>query len=476
MTQKNYYIPNWLIPAGFVFYLVVNIISWQFPFFWDTLLTSTITTWFHNNGWSGGIIPAELDAGHPPLFYGYLLSWWKISGPLLTTSHLAMLPLLWIMYYQFVQLSWRLLSSTRAIVWASVLFCMETTILAQSTMVSYDIAMLCFYLFGLRYIIDRKPLPVAMAAVVLSLISLRGVFAVFSLFITELFFLSKNDRKFNIIWKYLPAVVLVTAWSLWHQTQTGWMLFSPSEKWSDHRGIADIGVIIHNVASIIRIHLEPGRALLYLLIAVGLTEYIWKRQKPGLRNVLTAPLIPLIIFSLAFLPFSNPIGHRYFMIVFALSILLLVNIAESWSMRRPVLLLAVLVMISGHFWIWPDHISKGWDSSLGHVPYFKAKNKMDIYLADNGIEMLSVAAHFPLDVSSEQSHLTGSDQMTMEFEKWDSSTYVLQSNINNDFSESELEMLQDSFTLLHEERNKWIYVRLYQWEPEFDYSFNQSMR
>jgi len=394
--------------------------------------------------------------------------WWKITGATTITSHLAMLPFLWIMYYQFVQLAWRLLGSSNAIAWSAILFCLETSILAQSTMVSYDIILLCFYLFGLRYIIDRKPGPVVLATIILSMISIRGVFAIAALLISELLFISKADRKPSVLIKYLPAFAMLGAWSLWHYAQTGWMLFTPSDQWSAQRGIAGFGTMIHNIAAIVRVHLEPGRALMYLFIAAGLLEYIWKRKNPGLRNVLISVTVPLVIFSLAFVPFSNPIGHRYYMIVFAMSILLLVSISEGWSMRRPVLWLTAATLISGHFWIWPDNISKGWDSNLGHIPYFGAKAEMDVYLEDQGIGLSEIAAHFPLDVSKQQSHLSGTTERPEEYEDSDTLHLVLQSNINNDYSENDLRMLNETCLLKHEVRNKWVYVRLYDCsKPEF---------
>jgi hypothetical protein len=57
---------------AFVLSVTINTVSWQLPFFWDTILTSTITQFFFENGFGNFITPADFDAGHPPLFYSYV--------------------------------------------------------------------------------------------------------------------------------------------------------------------------------------------------------------------------------------------------------------------------------------------------------------------------------------------------------------------------------------------------------------------
>lgn len=460
MQPKQPHIPDWLIPSGFAFYLAVNLISWKMPFFWDALLTSTLVTHFYENGWSGGIAPAGLDAGHPPLFYAWLLGWWKLAGRSLTVSHLAMLPLLWTMYYQFVQVAARLTGSRQAVVWAAVLFCFETTILAQSFQVSYDIALLALYLTGLRYVLDRRPLPVALATAALCLINLRGVFAAFALLVTEAALRPGSDRPRTLVVKYLPGFALFGLWAGWHYLQTGWAVFTPAEAWSGHRGLASAQTWVRNAAAIVRVLLEPGRLPLALIVLWGLTEWIWRR-KGRLHRVLSAVVIPLAVFSLAFVPFTNPIGHRYFMVVFALLLLLFVCLTENWPYRNYVRVAVAAGLLSGHSWIWSPPVSNGWDSHLGHLPYFPAARAMDSYLAESGIPADSLAAHFPLDVSAQQRYLRGSDARPGEIEDLGWNGYVLWSTVNNDFSAKDLERLERDCRLVHREKRLWVKVDLY---------------
>ena len=90
MQEKNQYIGLYVL--GIILALGINIYSWHLPFFWDTLLTSTITQHFYESGFNNFITPQQFDAGHPPLFYVYVTLVYKMFGKSLFAAHLSMLP------------------------------------------------------------------------------------------------------------------------------------------------------------------------------------------------------------------------------------------------------------------------------------------------------------------------------------------------------------------------------------------------
>jgi hypothetical protein len=440
----------------------VNVVSWAFPFFWDTLLVSTITSYFYTNGWNGGIPPTVMDAGHPPLFHGYLLLWWNITSRSLLFSHLAMLPVLWIAVYQFIHLSARLLDSRRLVVTAAVLFCLETTILAQSTMVSQDVVLLCFYLFGLRYILDRRPFPVAVAAVILCLTNLRGLPVTGALMITDLVLNGRRPAGYlRLLIKYIPALALFAGWNFWHLSEAGWMLFTPSEQWSAHRGWAGLKGMVANTIAILRVHLEPGRLLLYVLTGIGLMEYFLLAGRRQLQHLPVITAIPLAVLALFFIPFSNPIGHRYFMIVFSLSILLFTGLTARWKFSKVLSGLVAVVLVSGHFWVYPLPISNGWDSSLAHLSWFSADRELDAFLEEEAIQRNSIATHFPIDVSGDQKLLNSDTIRPVELETAVEPEYVIVSNISNDFRPEDLVALEQHCLVAFETRKGMVFARLY---------------
>ncbi len=89
MQNKNNRLPYIL---GIACTFAVNDFSWQHPFFWDTLLTSTITQYYYDHGFGNLILPLTMDAGHPPLFYVYVTCFYKLLGKSLFAAHLSMLP------------------------------------------------------------------------------------------------------------------------------------------------------------------------------------------------------------------------------------------------------------------------------------------------------------------------------------------------------------------------------------------------
>lgn len=450
-VSKSNNLPRFLVPAAFLFYAIVNIISWRFPFFWDTLLTSTICNYFSVNGFNGGIPNNAIDAGHPPLFYAYIFGWWQVFGKSLWISHLAMLPLLWLMIYNFIHLSANFLRNSKLIIAATVLFCLETTILAQSTLVSYDIALLCFYIVGLRYLLKRKALPVALACIGLSLISLRGCFAVFALFLTELVLFRKTLRFQQLLQHYLPAFLIFMLWNFWHINQTGWMLFTTSESWDTHRGFVNANGLMRNVAVIIRNLLEPGRLALYGSIAIGLILNRKRLFQAPMRQTVLVTFIPFIILTLFFIPFSNPIGHRYLILIFALSIILLVQLFAEHQFRKLIFAATAICFISGHFWFqfYPSSVSKGWDASLEHVTYFQLDNAMRSYLQAENIPLDAIASQFPMDVSEHQQFVNGAAARPQKFDASNlaQTEYILYSNISNDFDENSLNTIQREFVV-----------------------------
>lgn len=452
-------VPNWLMPVCFAFYLAVNVMSWTFPFFWDNLLTSRITTYLYLNGWNWGIPPTSMDAGHPPLFYSYLLGAWKIFGRNLVISHLVMLPFLWIMIYQFKQIGARMLTSRKALIAIVVLFCLETTILAQSTMISYDIILLCFYLFGLRYLLDGKRIQVSIAVVVLCLISLRGVALAGALFLTDL--LLSEKRSWKSVLAYLPGLGLFVGWNILHLQVSGWMLFSPAEAWNEQREAGGIALWFHNLKAIVRVLLEPGRVTLILLLGLGLLTAMIKKTLYRHQQVIWITLIPLVVLSLLMLPFSNPIGHRYFMVVFALTILAVTSLSQEWKYSWIAWFAIAATSVSGHLWVYPNPISNGWDSSMAHVSYFTIRQEMTDFMEENLIPIDRVAAHFPMNVSEQMEILEGSTTEYLEFESWKEADYALYSNISNDYDTGDLIDLQTHGLLIHRLERGQVFIELY---------------
>jgi hypothetical protein len=458
-----------LLPLSFLFYLALNIISWNFPFFWDSLLTSTILQNFYDNGLNGLIVPQKLDAGHPPLFYLYLFSWWKLAMPSLTISHLAMLPFLWIMVYQFLRLSGFFIKKPIFIASSVLLFLFDPGILSQASMVSYDIIILMLYITAIRSVLLNRNTMIIVATTFLPLISIRGSFAVVSIAISHLVIDYLYNKNWNLktLRYYIPALVVMIFWHTYHFIQTGWFFFSTSENWSEQRTFGTASILVHNTLSIIRNLGDYGKLGVYLLLFILIFVWIYQKRKASndLKVLVAITIIPLIVFSIFFLPFSNPIGHRYLLVVYALSFILFSYIISYFKNALILFLIAIATLISGNFWI-HKKISNGWDSTMAHIPYFKIKQEMNAFINENKIEKKIIGSRFPLHVSEKQEILYG-DSIRLGY-LGDSThfDYILYSNISNEWTVEDLEKISLMDTLYHLEKNG-VFVTLYQKSDKF---------
>ena len=67
--------------------------------------------------------------------------------------------------------------------------------------------------------------------------------------------------------------------------------------------------------------------------------------------------------------------------------------AGTW---QPLLFtMAFMGLLSGNFWVYPQPISTGWDSTLAHLPYYKLRNEMLQYIDNQGIKCSDVGTAFP---------------------------------------------------------------------------------
>jgi hypothetical protein len=458
-----------LLPLSFLFYLALNIISWNFPFFWDSLLTSTIVQNFYENGLNGLIVPEKLDAGHPPIFYLYLFSWWKIAMPSLTISHLSMLPFLWIMIYQFLRLSGFFIKKPIFIASSVLLFLLDPGILSQASMVSYDIVILMLYITAIRSVLLNRNTMIIVATIFLPLISIRGSFAVVSIAVSHLvinYLYNKNWNLKNLRY-YIPALGVMIFWHTYHYIQVGWFFFSTSDNWIEQRTLGTASILVHNTLSIIRNLGDYGKLGVYLLLFILIFVWIYQKRKISndLKVLVAITIIPLIIFCVFFLPFSNPIGHRYLLVVYALSFILFSYIISYFKNAFILFLIAIATLISGNFWI-HKKISNGWDSTMAHIPYFKIKQEMNTFISKNKIDKKLIGSRFPLHVSEKQEIIYG-DSIRMgylgdsiDFE------YILYSNISNEWTIEDLEKISLMDTIYHIEKSN-IFITLYQKSDKF---------
>ncbi len=330
------------------------------------------------------------------------------------------------------------------------LLLLEPTLLAQATMISPDIALTCFFLIALSGMINRRNIVQMVALCGLPLLSTRGIMTIAVVFLAEVGYqwMDKN-RKFTIhlIWKYVPAGLIALSWMAYHYTQTGWISYNQEAMpWAG--GFESVGLagFFRNIALLGWRILDFGRISLWIVLVVVLIGLLTKRLTfdQSFRQLSVLWLAPFLIFVPVLARYSGLLQHRYLLQAFVLTgILVLYGLSKFPHARLAKVVYGMLLvtLVSGHFWVYPDKISQGWDSSLAHVPYFQLRHQMIDYIHANDIPSNQVVTgtpnQFPLketDLTNASWHFTNSDDISKELR--DSAPYVFYSNIFNDIPDN----------------------------------------
>lgn len=436
---------------GGLFILGWVLLCSQFPFFWDNILNSKLAHWYLETGFSQLVPPESMDAGHPPFFNIYIAGWWAILGKSLLVAHLAMLPFLFGILWQWQKFCRDYLSPQYAN-WGILILILQPTVIAQSSMVSPDVGLIFFFLMALNAEREKKGLLLILATIGMSLVTFRGILMVPSVFLVG-FVLRKGWKEWGdsfkrVLW-YLPVAAIVLGWLLYHWKVQGWLLSPPAETYGAHREMVGIGGLLRNLGILGWRLLDYGMVFVWLfaLIAI-LFRYKHLKVDSRFRDLFLIFLLPTAWLTLLFIPFSNPIGHRYFAahsLLLCLLALRAIELVETRWRRWAVPVVLGIGLLGGHFWVYPDKIAQGWDASLAHWSYFYLE-KQSPFTNPEGQTGLT-CSDFPLLGSSKFRYVTESpaeDRFKSISEvPWENCGCVIWSNISNGYSDDQLEELKD---------------------------------
>ena len=135
---------------GIVLYTFLFIVSYNNPFFWDTVqLASKHAHFYYESNLKFQFLPNDLDSGHIPTL-GYVLAclWYLFSKSLWVGHAFIFIFSIGIVYQayliikKFVEPNYQML--------ALLVFLFDPTLMAQCTLVSPDILILFFLLLGVN--------------------------------------------------------------------------------------------------------------------------------------------------------------------------------------------------------------------------------------------------------------------------------------------------------------------------------------
>lgn len=453
---------------GIAYCIFITVFFSNIPFFWDGGFFSETAVHFYNFGYKSLIVPIDADSGGFPFFGIYMSFWWNIFGKTLLVSHIAILPFLIGICWEFFKFSRTFLKRT-FIFAAFLFFLLEPTILTQSIIMSYDILLLYFSLLAINSLLKEKRFLYSISLVLIAACSVRGFLMILSLFILNIgfrFLINKKKEILRDLICYIPLIFFVLSWGFYHYKVTGWFLFSPLRE-SGHESFSQPLMMLRQFIYSFWKILDFGRVFLFaFVIFCASLNYKKMSSDKKFSMILLLLLTTIISTALFVMIFSNPISHRYFLIIYILlivSALYFVQLIKSRLLKFVLPIFFLIVLVSGNFWVYPQKYGNGWDSSLKVLPFFKMDNNMKTFINNNGIKPSEVFTSFPLQKNYKFTYLLDYDFCYSDIDNTDiaSCKYYLSSNICNGYN-NKLELaLKNNWVKLKEIKSKQLFLTLY---------------
>ena len=416
-------------------------------FFWDTYQLCGKQAWaLYENGLLNWVLPQEIDSGHPPLFGLIHASLWKFFGPSLAVSHFAMLPFLFGIIFYFYRVGVQLLGEKESF-WLLPFLLADAVFMGQSVLVSPDIVLVFFMLMTIHGILSGNKGEKCIGALGLGLISMRGMMVLAALIMHEFFFKIKTSEfkpRLYSMRVYLPAILLVLGFLIFHYLKTGWFGHHEDSQWANAFKIVDLGGLVKNVAVYIWRIFDFGRVFLVLPLIL-----LWYKVRPSPSDKKREQIVSMLSFmALVLTPVllihQGLLLNRYMLPIFLLMSILFWYImmrSPLSAMTKKIIFGVVLFgMLAGNFWVYPKKISQGWDSTLGHLPYYHLRDRMNDYIAEQAIPLEKIGTAFP-NIGPIKYFDPAVDKAGIKEYNFDSNKYIFYSNVYNDFSDEEIYIL-----------------------------------
>ncbi len=384
-------------------------------YFWDNIqLISKEAHRFFQFGFKTVIIPSSSEAYvisstgyHPPLIGMITALLWKIFGYSLWVSHLFTFFCALILIFNLWKLI-RLFFPEQFQGWVLLIVMLESSLLTQFSIASPDFILFTAFIVSLRGIVQNNRWLTVFGVSFLCFISMRGVFTGVILFLVSSYFSifrynmkSKFQAVIHNFIPFLPAFILLTIYYSNYLYSYGWF-FSSNSPYSEHYSLPNnLNRIALHLAEFVLRSVENGRIIIWLLGIYFLFIIVKLKHKPDLQVMflfwlfLSLNALYLLFVFISQMPFSA----RYFLPqFFILTILTLWGIIKYAGEKRIkwIFILILLFELTGNFWIYPEIISKSWDNTLAHLPYYQLRKDCFNYIDQQKMNYDHISAGFCL--------------------------------------------------------------------------------
>lgn len=465
------YSTDFLLTAACIFiFTLIIFLSANIPFFWTMGYVGSLANKIYDSNFSQFIF--DIDNGMPPLYGTYIALLWTVFGKSLLVMHLAVLPFLFGIVFQFKKIA-KALYPEISLLFLFLLLLFEPTFLTVCLMGGYDLAIIFFFLYSLNAIyFKKKNIFFILSLLVLPMLNLRGFTIVFGIFFYDIY---SEWKKFNrknffgqlikFFFPYLIPAFIFCCWLLYHNSIQDWYIVHSD--FDSFQKLNTAEMFLRNFAFIFWKIFDFGRIFIWIPIIILALKLLFRKK---LFNKEYHAFIflgfSLLYYFVFYWATSYPVSHRYLLISIIVAIipfLMIVDKIPNKLFRYIVIIITCIILFFGNFIMYPERFGNGWDASIKFIPYFKIEKELDSYVSSKGINSKLVGSEYPMHFSRYDTYLTNdnfkfSDIDKKDFEKWD---YIVQSNISNTFTPEEVMHLEKDWILMKEFKSWPVYIRLY---------------
>lgn len=452
----------------FILFLVLKFFTLDNCFFWDNIAGYSMpASYLLENGFQSFIYPAQYVA-EPPLAHFYLALLWFLFGKSLLIAHLSITVFSLGVIWQVYNLCKRL--NTKYTFYIFLLVLLEPALSTQMILISPDVIMCFFALLSTNLILDNHRKWLAVSALCLSLVSIRGFVICSGLGLGYLLIeiiLHKKSLKNSLLYvfpAFIPALLAIVGWFIFRKIETGYFMYQPGFAYEEHRQLASLMQIVKNIAGLALSMLDSGRIIVWILLFASMIQLGIKKFYLSLSQSPLFLIYLSVLFTMALvtIPVTNPFGDRYFLYLYILLTLITCNFLVKAYKTKHVRILFVgmiCVLFSGNFWVYSEKKSKAWDSVLCHLTYYSLRQDMIDYLENEHIDISSVTASFPMTALFANTDITD-DNRQFSSAEIENSRYVLYSNLFN-WDDERIDIIHTQWKIQKELKSGLIFLRLY---------------
>lgn len=451
----------------FLISLLIVFNGLDFPFYWDNVVQISVpANFYYETNFNHFYVPDAIATGHQT-FVGMLFAGvWKIFGRTLLVSHLLMLPFVFGFLFQLNKLLLNLdINQQITRIFILLFVIVDATILSQLSGLTFEVFHLFFLLMCINAILTDKKWLLMVSFVLLAQTSLRGTISAGGIMGFQFLYDYFNKTKFSYknYFAYIPGLVSIVLFLVLFKVHKGWVIANTvSDNWKESGEFASAKEIARNIGVFAWRLIDFGRLLIFGLFAFFTVKMALKREfkDSTIRTLFLIAVTQFILFFGVIIIMRNAFGHRY-LIPIMIPVIILVVYWISTYFKRSILWLslAFVTLASGHFWLYPEKVSQGWDATTMHWNFFDVSDKMEDYLSRNEIDKTKIGTFFPHYKLMKNYQLKPENSISYQKATEHKTEYILYSNTFN-VSDSIVDALQSDWDLIQEFTQNRVYIQL----------------